>query len=138
MQRCMPRKHYDLFLPYFKQGDDLNNAIGSLGLSLDNPLTAEDSARSFVCHAESLEVAASMLRQMASKAVEHDITIANADVHFIQIECDSEIGAHLVEEGLLQTFSADGADDDDDDYLEDDDDYYDGDEDDDFDDESED
>lgn len=92
-------KYYDFHLPYFKQGDDLGGCIPE---SADREnLTAKESAEAFALHADLMDSARVTLKKMAGYAIEHNIRLAHADVHFISVECDPEIGEHLVKEGLL-------------------------------------
>lgn len=84
-------KSYHLWLPYYKQGDDLASAQREAG---------NDSA-AFKLHANILRDSAEMLDKCAEYAGKDMISIEFADTHCIGIECSEKVGDMLVEEGLL-------------------------------------
>lgn len=93
--------HYELRLPYFKQGDDLASQLPEGTDQYPTDVTAEQSAAAFLAHAECLEYAAGMLRRCASAAVEHGLVITQADTHFIAVDVGESVGEALVADGLL-------------------------------------
>ena len=81
------RKSAELHLPYFKQGDDLGHYLEKNKTNLE----------ALVAHAEMLEYAASILRNVAEEIREVDKKIEiNADTHMIYIEGPEEFMDNLV------------------------------------------
>ena len=106
----MTTKTYEVILPYFKQGDDLNCAIEE----------TNSHAEAFLAHAEQLEVASVILRRLASCAKENNLTIESADTHNILVNCNDDVGSALVSDGMLvELEDMDDEELDDDDFYED-------------------
>ena len=89
-----PRKkmsHYELHLPYFKQGDDLSHMMWHTknhGLALEQ-------------HADMLEEAVAILRRVAKAAKADGLRIDQADTHYIGVRCPTAAGEKLVKEGVI-------------------------------------
>lgn len=90
-------KEYELYLPYFKQGSDLNTAMEQ----------TEDDADAFLIHANRLEQAVKMLKVLAGRAKENGLRIENASTHYISVICDETVGDVLVNDGILMNVSND-------------------------------
>lgn len=93
-----------LWLPYFKQGDDLSHFLSQ----------EEDQAKALENHAQMMEETAKLLRKVAVYAKDIEI---NADCHFIGIEGPDAIIQEMIDDGLVQLDEFD--DDDWDDELDD-------------------
>ena len=87
---------YELHLPYYKQGDDLSGIVDALAKE-----GVSSSSAAFEEHAKLMDHAAQILRHMARYAENDKVKIAQADVHFIAVKCEQELGETLVKEGLL-------------------------------------
>ena len=87
-------KYYELWLPYFKQGDDLHSQW--------KPRDGKErtSKEAFLAHASLLEAAASQLKKVAEHTG-RGLRIIDADTHYIGVECPEDLGEVLVKEGLL-------------------------------------
>ena len=85
-------KHYSLFLPVFKQGDDLAYHLNK------NP---DDNAKAFIGLAEQYEEAAKQCRRVAGVLAETEAEVG-ADCHFIGVSGDEQALAGLVADNLLQ------------------------------------
>jgi hypothetical protein len=85
----MATKTYELHLPYYKQGDDLQFALERTG---------NDSKKALELHAEMLEVTATMLREVSEV---EGIKVEVADCHFIEVSCDEINAAKLVADEIL-------------------------------------
>jgi len=86
---------YELSLPVFKQGDDLDHYLGK------NP---DDPAKAFLGLAEQYEDAAKICRRVAGVAMEApkgSVTV-NADSHLILVEGPPEAFAGLVTDKTLR------------------------------------
>jgi hypothetical protein len=86
-------KIYEIHLPYFKQGDDMDNCIRST----ETPLEA------LRAHADQLSIAAAQLNQIAdivSNYNQKDI-ILEGNVHYITISGPEEMENELLEEDLI-------------------------------------
>ncbi len=82
-------KYCRFCLPYYKQGDDLRN-------NLDNSNSIEEALE---LHAQQLEYAISLLRQLKAYANSIDIM---ADTHCISISCDEDTLNKLLNQGLVE------------------------------------
>jgi hypothetical protein len=85
-------KSYELHLPVFKQGTDLNHALRA---------AHGDQAKALRDQAEFYEIAASMCLHMADVLEENPEVKVYADTHTIVIDGPEAILAPLGEEGLL-------------------------------------
>lgn len=82
-------KTAEIHLPYYKQGDDLR-------YHLDNSESFEAALKA---HAEQLEAAAAVLREVRERVDGEDITL-NADTHWIGIEGPDDLIDSLIASGL--------------------------------------
>ncbi len=87
-----------LWLPVFKQGDDLGHHLK------DN--SVEDA---FMAMAEQYTAAASMCKKMASIASEHKLEVY-ADTHFIEVSGPVEVIDNLTKDGILSVDDYEGCD----------------------------
>ena len=83
-------KSYLLFLPVFKQGDDLNHSLSS----------TDSVAAGFKLQAEHYQAAAQICQKLANVAAEYKLEV-NADCHHISIEGPEDVLNQLVEEDIL-------------------------------------
>lgn len=83
-------KTYTLQLPYFKQGDDLNNYLEE---------TDNNIAEAFELHSAQLESAADTLSMLAHIASENEMEI-DADTHFISITCTDKVAELIRSEDI--------------------------------------
>lgn len=74
----------EVLLPYFKQGDDLSHF-----------LSAYCKQEAFKQHARMLKATGEFLEQL-SECVTEDMEI-HADTHWISINCEENVGRHLLE-----------------------------------------
>lgn len=91
------KNFYQLWLGYFKQGDDLSCCAENCA----------SSKEAFLRHAEMLESAAATLR----RAAELELDIDQADTHFISVSCEKELGDRLVAENFLTSIDNEDEDD---------------------------
>lgn len=100
-------KFYELHLPYYKQGDDLQHFL-QLSIEADSNTAADDGSASpgidqgaFIAHAQMLDETALILRRCAQLAADGVLEIADAGTHFIGVYIDESIAPKLLEEGLI-------------------------------------
>lgn len=86
-------RYYNLFLPVYKQGDDLASCLD------DNK---GDPVKGFLDLAEQYNSAAQICREVADVLALSKTTHVQADTHFIGLELDPIIAEPLVEKGLLR------------------------------------
>lgn len=86
-------RYYNLFLPVYKQGDDLASCLD------DNK---GDPVKGFLDLAEQYDSAAQICREVADVLALSKTTHVQADTHFIGLELDPTIAEPLVEKGLLR------------------------------------
>ena len=90
-------KSYELWLPCFKQGDDLASAQER---AQENECENQTESASLL-HAQALEDAATTLKVMAKYAKESGLKIEHADTHHISVTIDELIGEQLIKDGYL-------------------------------------
>lgn len=97
----MKNKYYDLWLPYFKQGDDISHFFEQNKKKFSEP--KEVSKQSFIEHAELLEHTANILRKVA-EYTDQGLLLEDAMTHHIGVSCPEELGEVLVKENILYFF----------------------------------
>lgn len=87
------QEHFELFLPVFKQGDDLQHHLKH---NPDNP------SQAFLDLAEQYEIAGEICRRVASTVVEakHPVSVY-ADTHYISITAAKEDFAGLLQDEVV-------------------------------------
>src|SRR3990167_8660685 len=104
------QKTYDLWLPYFKQGDDLSSCIRVVnetegrGDNNHDPsvLGTNGSIEALLMDADNLSAAVERLREVAVVLTKYNGVISNADVHYITITCDKEVEQDPIVGKILQ------------------------------------
>jgi hypothetical protein len=86
--------YYNLFLPVFKQGDDLHGCLDA---------NQGDGVKGFLDLAETYDGAAQICREIADalKAAKKNYHV-HADTHYIGLELPDNIAEPLLTKGLLQ------------------------------------
>lgn len=116
------QKHYEVYFPLYKVGDDLGSAWLAESAKLkgvDKPTREETrtairpllpphaggfpeaSADAFRSYADQLDEAAKLARRLAGLAKERGLIISNADTHHVSVLVDPELGEQLVVEGVI-------------------------------------
>lgn len=95
---------YTLWLPVYKQGDDLGHNLHELG----------DDAKAFLASAEQYEEAARICRRFAGLAMEKKVKINCADTHHISVSGLEDVLTPLATDlGLMvEVWDDDGEDED--------------------------
>ena len=102
------KKHATIFLPYFKQGDDLNSCIEKYE---DGNVNTKETLKKYV---ELLENVINIIKEIDSIIPENNDIEIDGDTHYIGITGDKKILDKLVEKDLAQ-YEEEYDDDDDDD-----------------------
>lgn len=94
---------YQLWLPYYKQGDDLSHYLYASYEAEESGDTGstEQQTKAIESHIGLLTSAIAMLTELKPYVADGRIKIEIADTHHIEVSAPVELGNSLVEAGLL-------------------------------------